>query len=104
MALALEETKGDEAYLRFSDAMMSMEGQANAASVLRVLAEQGHDPEAIAEASKQGAGKEALQKAQRLARHLNVRGTPSFVGPSGLSRGMLSLEDLAALSVNGEGS
>lgn len=104
MALALKDLKGEEAYLQFSDALMTLEGQANAASVLRMLAEQGHDPEAIAQASKNGAGKEALKKAQRLARRLDVRGTPSFVGPSGLSRGMKSLEELAALAMSDESS
>lgn len=99
MALALKAVKGQEAYLEFSDALMSLESSADAPSVLKLLTDLGHNPDEIARAMQDGAGLEELEKSQRLARRLKIQGTPTFVGPAGLMRGMGSLEDLAELAI-----
>lgn len=99
MALALKELKGNDAYYEFSDALMSLETAADAPSVLKLLTDLGHNPDEIARAAQNGAGRADLEKSQRIARRLKIGGTPTFVGPAGLMRGMASVEDLAALSI-----
>ncbi|MDC0660638.1 DsbA family protein [Leisingera sp. SS27] len=102
-ALALKALKGVDAYREFSDAMMSVQGKANAATTIRTLAELGHDPEEIAAAVQEGVGAEDLEKAKRMAEALGATGTPYFVGPGGIIRGAAPADRLQAIT-NAQGT
>ena len=69
-ALALKALKGVDAYREFSDAMMSVQGKASAATTIRTLVELGHDPEEITAAVNKGIGADDLEKAKRLVEHM----------------------------------
>ncbi|KIC21349.1 DsbA family protein [Leisingera sp. ANG-Vp] len=104
-ALALKALKGVEAYRDFSDAMMSVQGKANATTTIRTLIELGHNAEEITAAVQAGVGAEDLKKAKRLAAALGATGTPYFVGPGGIIRGAAPADRLQAItSAAGTGS
>ncbi|MFY0312656.1 DsbA family protein [Leisingera sp. D0M16] len=103
-ALALKALKGVDAYREFSDAMMSVQGKASAATTIRTLAELGHDPEEVTAAVQEGLGAEDLDKAKRLAAALGATGTPYFVGPGGIIRGAAPAERLRKITNAPEGS
>ena len=98
-ALALKEIEGEETYVRFVDEMMRNAGPANVATVLKVLTKLGHDAEEIVKAIKEGKGADELNRARDLADALGVTGTPYFVGPGGIIRGVASKDRLQALTV-----
>ncbi|EEW61206.1 dsba oxidoreductase [Ruegeria sp. TrichCH4B] len=98
-ALALKEIEGEEAYVRFVDEMMRNAGPANVATVLKVLTKLGHDAEEIVKAIKDGKGADELNRARDLADALGVTGTPYFVGPGGIIRGVASKDRLQALTI-----
>jgi protein-disulfide isomerase len=98
-ALALKALKGVDAYREFSDAMMSVQGKASAATTIRTLVELGHDPEKITAAVSEGIGADDLEKAKRLAAALGATGTPYFVGPGGIIRGAVPAELLQQITV-----
>lgn len=101
-ALALKALKGVDAYREFSDAMMSVQGKASAATTIRTLAELGHDPEGVTAAVQEGLGAEDLDKAKRLAAALGATGTPYFVGPGGVIRGAAPADRLQEITVKPE--
>lgn len=98
VALALKAVKGMDAYREFSDAMMSVQGKASAATTIRTLAELGHDPEEITASVNEGIGTDDLEKAKRLAAALGATGTPYFVGPGGIIRGAAPADRLQAIT------
>ncbi|NSY40692.1 thioredoxin fold domain-containing protein [Leisingera sp. ANG59] len=97
-ALALKALKGMDAYREFSDAMMSVQGKASAATTIRTLVELGHDPEEITAAVNEGIGADDLEKAKRLAAALGATGTPYFVGPGGIIRGAAPADRLQVIT------
>ena len=99
-AMALKALEGVEAYLQFSDALMSLEGNANEPTVIATLTKLGQNAQDIIAAASTGVGQEDLDRAAQLARALGVSGTPVFVGPGGIMRGVGFLKELDAITKN----
>ncbi|WP_171182156.1 DsbA family protein [Ruegeria sp. HKCCD8929] len=99
VALALKATEGVEAYERFADALMTLQGNADPVSVRATLIDLGFDAEAVIQAAGEGVGSDDLKRSERLARQVGARGTPYFVGPGGIVRGFGSPEDLSAITL-----
>lgn len=98
IALAVKSLYGADTYQSFVDTVMALESPANPATVLRILDVLGLDGTAVTRASKSSVVSDELERAAYLARTMGVRGTPAFVGPSGISRGAASRAHLAAIA------
>lgn len=98
MALAVKALYGEDTYRDFADSVLLADSNANPATVLRILDVLGLDGTAVTEASKDPAIAEQLQRSAYLARTMGVRGTPAFIGPSGISRGAAGRAQLVALA------
>lgn len=104
-ALALKALKGEAAYQEFSDALMSLRGNTNPKTTSKLLSQLGHDPSAVSNAVAEGLGSQDLERAQRIFSILGGRGTPFFVGPSGIVPGAASADRLLEIATaDAEGS
>ena len=97
-ALAVRQAHGEQAYLRFADALMTLEGPANQISANRLVAELDFDADAVAIKRAVGEGTAELRRVQQLANRIGASGTPYFVGPSGIARGAASMDRLAEIA------
>ena len=96
-ALAVKAVHGKGAYLRFAEALMTMEGPANRKSVEQMVHKLGfNDGDGLTDAVK-GAQAE-LRRVKNLAARIGASGTPYFVGPSGIARGAASMARMAEIA------
>ena len=98
IGLAVKALYGQDTYRRFSDSILLADSAANPATVLRILNLLGLDAQEVTKASKAPSIAEELQRVAYVARTMGVRGTPAFVGPSGISRGAINRAQMAALA------
>ena len=91
-AVAVLRTAGDEAYEAVHDALMTMRGQINMASLRSLAEEQGLDAEALFAAMQDPETNRIIEENRSLAQRLQINGTPSFVFETEMVRGYAPLD------------
>jgi len=89
MAIATLQTQGPEAYGRLHDALMTLRGELNAATLQRVAQEQGLDIAALTDRMNSPEVAAVIEENRNLAARLRLNGTPSYAMQDRIIRGML---------------
>jgi protein-disulfide isomerase len=89
MTIAVLQTEGTEAYGRIHDALMTLRGELNAATLQRVAQEQGLDVAALTERMNSPEVAQVIAANRDLAARLRLNGTPSYAMGDRIIRGML---------------
>ncbi|MGR3466696.1 MAG: DsbA family protein [Shimia sp.] len=97
-ALATREVEGDEAYGVVHDALMTIRGAVDTASLRRLAEAQGYDADAILAEMDSANTDRIIAENRLLAQRMQISGTPSFVlGEETLLRGYLPLDAMQQL-------
>ena len=97
MAVAVLQLYGDAAYGTLNDRLLTARGELNEASTARIIADLGHDLEAVRTRAAAPEVTRVLEANRDLATRLRLSGTPSFALPDLLVRGMLPADALLGL-------
>lgn len=95
MALAALELD-PEKYGALNDRLMSFRGQLTEAAAYRIAGDLGYDVEALRERAARPDIEAKIRENHRLARALDINGTPGFVLGDRIIRGFLPREEMAA--------
>lgn len=95
MALAALELD-PEKYGALNDQLMSFRGQLTEAAAYRIAGDLGYDVEALRERAARPDIEVTIRENHRLARALDINGTPGFVLGDRIIRGFLPREEMAA--------
>ena len=90
-------SEGGEAYEKLNHAFMGMQGQIDDASLDATLVEVGLDPSEIRAGMQDDEVTRRLAETQRLARDLQISGTPTFVIGNRMVRGYMPLDGMEQL-------
>lgn len=89
MTIAVLQSEGPEAYGRLHDALMTLRGELNAATLQRVAQDQGLDMAALTDRMNSPEVAAVIQENRDLAARLRLNGTPSYAMEDRIIRGML---------------
>ncbi|MFE3837002.1 DsbA family protein [Pseudogemmobacter sonorensis] len=93
-AIAVRQLHGDAAYKAAHDALFSLRGAADLATLERLAAELGHEPGPIMARMQDPAVQAVIDRNYALAGALELSGTPTFVIGEALVRGYVALDGL----------
>lgn len=96
-AIAVKNTAGSEAYKAAHDALISLRGEVNDASLKALAEELELDAEAIVAAMTTPEVDSEIAQNRALAQAMGISGTPTFVFEDTLVRGYLPLDEMRAL-------
>lgn len=88
-------------YAQMHRALMSMRGQADEASVMRIAGEVGLDPDRLRQDMGSDAVAEHIDRSMELADHMALIGTPTFIAGDEAVFGQNSLQELQELIARG---
>lgn len=94
-ALAVKTLFGNDAYVEFHKAMFEVKGQVGGPIIAGVLQRLGHDAEVVGRSAQSSQISAHLQETQALAKVLGISGTPGFVFPKGIHRGVIVQSQIA---------
>lgn len=93
-AIATRMVEGDDAYKLVGDSLIGVRGRMSHSTFQRIADEFDLDAEAIFAAMGSSEVETIIQRNHRLARNLQITGTPSFVFGSDMVRGYVPLHDM----------
>jgi protein-disulfide isomerase len=93
-AVAVQQLHGPEAYKAAHDALITLRGAPDEATLSRLAADLGHDPAAILLKMNTDEVTSVIAANHALAEALQVSGTPTFVIDGQMLRGYLPLDDM----------
>ncbi|MEO0400941.1 MAG: DsbA family protein [Pseudomonadota bacterium] len=96
-AVATKQVAGPDAYKGLNDALMTMNGDVNMRTLLRMASTFGLDADAIEARMDSEEVTEEIRRTRALAQQLNITGTPTFVLQDELLRGFLPYDEMMAL-------
>ncbi|RGP36065.1 DsbA family protein [Pseudotabrizicola alkalilacus] len=93
-AIAVRQLHGDDAYKAAHDALITLRGDANAETFVRLATDLGHDPAAITERMKSPEVQAIIDTNHALGTMMEINGTPTFVIDETMVRGYVPLEGM----------
>jgi protein-disulfide isomerase len=100
-AIATQIVAGDEAYKAVSDALMTLDGNPNEATLKRLATTFGYDADAILAEMASEEITRRIAETRALAQRMQISGTPSFVFGSEMVRGYAPLATMQQIVAQG---
>jgi protein-disulfide isomerase len=103
-AIAVRMLHGDAAYEKVHDALITLRGAPDAATLGRLASDMGFEADPIMTLMKDDKVTAIIAANHQLAAQMNITGTPTFVVNKALLRGYLPEEDMAKIVAEQRGS
>ena len=100
VALAIKKYDGMEKYIRLHEKLMATDTRIDHWFLTSLLSDLGYDAETVLKLAEEEQFKTEINHHHALAKRLNIQGTPGFVGPSGILRGVADETALLRISQN----